>query len=148
LVTGQVNGSSKYCYAPGYLLHPEYSPLRGHYSDEKYNLIRHTMKPTMRMAYKSAQKEIERSLGPTIERCGLRPYAAPFTLRSRAFDLARTVVMQNRTSQWGCLRKAAMSPLLNSAALRSDAPATPVEDIDTGCGWSTLRFLYLRQNLV
>jgi hypothetical protein len=49
-----------------------------------------------------------------------RPRTAPFALRSRAFDLAMTVMVQNCPSRWERLREATMSLLFNSAVFRSN----------------------------
>jgi hypothetical protein len=61
---------------------------------------------------------------PAVGWRGLRPHVTPFALRSRAFDLARTVIIQNYPSRRRHLRKATTSPFLNSAALRSDVSSS------------------------
>ena len=60
-------------------------------------------------------------LCPIVGRRSLRTHATPFALWSRVFDFAETVVVQNCPSQWGRLREATRSPLLNSATLCFDA---------------------------
>jgi hypothetical protein len=81
----------------------------------------------------------ERILGPTVERRSLRPCAVPFTAKPSLRPRQDCLVMQNCPSRRGRLHEDGTSPLLNSATLRSDA--------SDSFGRSTLRFLYLRQDL-